>query len=339
LKALEKNILNEFNGKTICITGGTGSIGLGLIKQLIKYKPKSIRILSNDENSIFEAKNHLGKNPVFTFLIGDIRDKDRMIFAMKGVDIIFHVAAMKHVDICESDPFETIKTNVVGTSNVLEVALLQNISKVVFVSTDKATNPTSTLGASKLLGERLTIKASSLKGKGKTNFLVVRFGNVIGSRGSVFQIFLNQIKKNEPLTVTDPNMTRFIMSISDAASTILKATHKAKDGEIFILKMQSVKILDLAQEMIKVYQKKIPHAKINSKIIISKIREGERMHEYLITADEMNFCHNEGRFYKINQIANKKRINDKELGSETAEKVTGVKLQKIIEELMNEFGI
>lgn len=336
---MEKSILNEFKGKTILITGGTGSIGLGLVKQLVKCKPRSIRILSNDENSIFEARNHLGKNQVFTFLMGDIRDKDRMNFAMRGADIVFHVAAMKHVDICESDPFETVKTNVMGTSNVLEVALLQNISKVIFISTDKATNPTSTLGASKLLGERLTTKAGSLKGKGKTNFLVVRFGNVIGSRGSVFQIFLNQIKNNEPLTVTDPNMTRFIMSISDAASTILKATYKAKDGEIFILKMPSVKILDLAQEMKNVYKKKMPHAKINSKIIISTVREGERMHEFLTTSDEINFCHSEGNFYKINKIVNKKRINDKELGSETAQKVTGIKLQKIIEELMNEFGI
>ena len=267
---MEKSIIDEFKGKTILITGGTGSIGLGLVKQLTKCRPKSIRILSNDENSIFEARNHLERNSVLTFLMGDIRDKDRMIFAMRGADIVFHVAAMKHVDICESDPFETVKTNIIGTSNVLEVALLQNISKVIFISTDKATNPISTLGATKLLGERLTIKAGSLKGKGKTIFSVIRFGNVIGSRGSVFQIFLNQIKKNERITVTDSKMTRYIMSISDATSTILRATKIAKDGEIFILKMPSVKILDLAYEMKNVYSKKYSYQKVTSEIILSK---------------------------------------------------------------------
>ena len=148
-----------------------------------------------------------------------------MNLAIRNIDIVFHAAAMKHIDICEQNPFDAVKTNVIGTSNLFEAALMENISKFIFISTDKITNPTSTLGASKLLAERLTHNASVYRGGGKTVFAIVRFGNVIGSRGSVFQIFLHQIKNETPLTVTDARMTRFIMSISQAASLILKVTN------------------------------------------------------------------------------------------------------------------
>ena len=234
------NLSREFKGKNILITGGTGSIGMGLAKQLIKYNPKEIRIFSNDENSIFEAKENLGANHVYKFMVGDVRDKDRLNLAIRNVDIVFHTAAMKHITICEDNPFDAVKTNVVGTSNILEASIIEEVEKFVFISTDKATNPTSTLGGSKLLAERLTLDAGTYTGKGKTKFAIVRFGNVLGSRGSVFQIFQKQIKMKKPLTVTDKRMTRFIMSISEAASMILKVTKILKDGEIYILKMPSV---------------------------------------------------------------------------------------------------
>ena len=259
---MEKQLLKEFKGKKILVTGGTGSIGTALVKQIVKYKPSAIRILSNDENSIFELKRIVGDNPVFTFMVGDIRDRDRMNLAIRNIDIVFHTAAMKHIDICEQNPFDAVKTNVIGTSNLLEAAIMENISKFIFISTDKATNPTSTLGASKLLAERLTLNASAYRGTGKTIFSIVRFGNVIGSRGSVFQIFLHQIKTESPITVTDSRMTRFIMSISQAASLILKVTVIANDGEIFILKMPSVRIVDLAKSMLNICGKRFLMVKI-----------------------------------------------------------------------------
>ena len=331
--------LTEFTGKNILITGGTGSIGLGLIKELIKQKPRAIRIFTNDENSIFETRRIIGNNPIFTFMMGDVRDRDRLNLAIRNADIVFHAAAMKHVDICEQNPFDAVKTNVIGTSNILEAALLEDVSKFILISTDKATNPTSTLGASKLLAERLTAKASSYRGRGKTTFATVRFGNVIGSRGSVFQIFLEQIRKGLPVTVTDKRMTRFIMSIPEAASLILKITHIAKDGEIFILKMPSVRITELAKGVAEVYNNRYGTNKTKAlPIRISTAREGERFHEYLIAPDEIPFCHDFGNMYKISREINKKKISVEQFSSDTAPKISQEKLHKIINELLDEFS-
>ena len=330
------NLLKEFKGKNILITGGTGSIGMGLAKQLAKYNPKEIRIFSNDENSIFEAKENLGANHVYKLMVGDVRDKDRLNLAIRNVDIVFHTAAMKHITICEDNPFDAVKTNVVGTSNILEASIIEEVEKFVFISTDKATNPTSTLGGSKLLAERLTLDAGTYAGKGKTKFAIVRFGNVLGSRGSVFQIFQNQIKMKKPLTVTDKRMTRFIMSISEAASMILKVTKILKDGEIYILKMPSIRIEDLAKGMLHVYGSKFPDYRNTSSLKITKPR-GERFHELLITNEEMPFCHDIGDMYKISKTENKKRLLRKEFSSETASRISQSKLHKTINELINEY--
>jgi len=335
LKILQ-DVIKEFKNKTILVSGGTGSIGLGITKQLLKCSPKAIRILTNDENSIFEAKRNLGYNPLLTFMAGDVRDKDRLQLAIRNVDIVFHAAAMKHIDICEDNPFDAVKTNVVGTSNILESSLIENISKFILISTDKATNPTSTLGASKLLAERLTLNANSYKGRGKTIFSVVRFGNVIGSRGSVFQIFLNQIKNQKPLTVTDKRMTRYIMSISDAALMILKVTKIARDGEIFILKMPSVKIENLAREMIKVFQNQFAVRKM-PKIKFSNSREYERFDEFLITKEELPYCYDIGDMYKISKIKNKKIIPFEEFSSKTAPSISEKELKRILDELIRDY--
>ena len=330
------NLSREFKGKNILITGGTGSIGMGLAKQLAKYNPKEIRIFSNDENSIFEAKENLGANHVYKLMVGDVRDKDRLNLAIRNVDIVFHTAAMKHITICEDNPFDAVKTNVIGTSNILEASIIEEVEKFVFISTDKATNPTSTLGGSKLLAERLTLDAGTYAGKGKTKFAIVRFGNVLGSRGSVFQIFQNQIKMKKPLTVTDKRMTRFIMSISEAASMILKVTKILKDGEIYILKMPSIRIEDLAKGMLHVYGSRFPDYRNTSSLKITKPR-GERFHELLITNEEMPFCHDIGDMYKISKTENKKRLLRKEFSSETASRISQSKLHKTINELINEY--
>ena len=332
-----QNLSREFKGKNILITGGTGSIGMGLVKQLTKHKPKEIRVLSNDENSIVEAIENLGKNPIHKFMVGDVRDKDRLNLAIRDVDIVYHAAAMKHIDICEYNPFDAVKTNVVGTSNILEASIIEEVKKFVFISTDKATNPTSTLGGSKLLAERLTLDASTYVKNGKTKFAIVRFGNVIGSRGSVFQIFQNQIKMKKPLTVTDKRMTRFIMSISEASSMILKVTKIMKDGETFILKMPSVRIEDLANGMLHVYRSRFPIYRNTSSVKISKSRERERFHEFLITKEELPLCHGINGMYKISKIANRKKLSMKEFSSETAPRISQLRLYKTINELIDEY--
>ena len=243
---------------------------------------------------------------------------------------------MKHIEICEDNPFDAVKTNIVGTSNILEASVAEGIEKFVFISTDKATNPTSTLGGSKLLAERLTLDAGTYSGKGKTKFAIVRFGNVLGSRGSVFQIFQKQIRMKKPLTVTDKNMTRFIMSISDAASMILNVTKILNDGEIYILKMPSIRIEDLANGMLHVYGLRFPDYRNTSSIKITKPR-GERFHELLISKEEMPYCHDMGDMYKISKTGNKKQLSSREFSSETASRISQSKLHKTINELIDEY--
>jgi FlaA1/EpsC-like NDP-sugar epimerase len=335
-KKLEDTIKRQFKNKIILISGGTGSIGIGIVKQLLECKPKMIKILTNDENSIFESRKLLGEISQIKYVVGDIRDNDRLRLAMRNVNIVFHAAAMKHIDICEQNPFDAVKTNVVGTSNILEASIIEGVSKFVLISTDKATNPTTTLGASKLLAERLTQDASSYVEGNKTIFSIVRFGNVIGSRGSVFQIFYNQLKNNLPITVTDSQMTRFIMSISDAASMILKISLIAKDGETFILKMPSVKIEELATSMVEVFKKRTNQKNI-PKIKISKVREYERFYEILVTSDEIPFCSDLGNMYKLSKKQSKSRLSDIQFNSETSIKISKIKLEKIINELMDDY--
>jgi len=335
IEKIDRKIQSEFKGKKILVTGGTGSVGTGIVSQLLKYKPNNIRILSNDENSIFEMRRKFPNESSLTFMVGDVRDIDRIKLAIRDIDIVFHAAAMKHIDICEQNPFDAVKTNVIGTSNVIEAALLENVSKFIFISTDKATSPSSTLGASKLLAERITQDAGSYRGLGKTVFAVVRFGNVLGSRGSVFQIFRDQLNHGKSLSITNPKMTRFIMSIADAASLILKVTNIAKDGEIFILKMPSVNIHDLGKAMVEVYKSRNPKAKI-APIKFSKLRERERMHEFLITNTEIPYCHDLGTMYKISKEESKKKISTKDFSSETTQKISQTKLKNIINELFDE---
>jgi FlaA1/EpsC-like NDP-sugar epimerase len=335
-KKLEDTIKRQFKNKIILISGGTGSIGVGIVKQLLQCNPKMIKILTNDENSIFESRKILGEIPEIKYLVGDVRDNDRLRLAMRNVNIVFHAAAMKHIDICEQNPFDAVKTNVVGTSNILEASIIEGVSKFVLISTDKATNPTTTLGASKLLAERLTQDASSYVEGNKTIFSIVRFGNVIGSRGSVFQIFYDQLKNNLPIKITDSKMTRFIMSISDAASMILKISIIAKGGETFILKMPSVKIEELAKSMVEVFKNRTNQKNI-PKIKISKVREYERFYEILVTNDEIPFCYDLGDMYKLSKKQSNSKISDIQFNSETSEKISKIKLEKIINELMDEY--
>ncbi|MFA5935765.1 MAG: polysaccharide biosynthesis protein [Patescibacteria group bacterium] len=279
-------MLNEFKGKNILVTGGTGSIGFHIVRTLLALEPKQIRVFSRDDSKQFQARMRLNNDIRLRFLLGDVRDKDRLNMAMEGVDIVFHAAALKHVSGCENDPFEAVKTNVLGTQNVIECALKNNVEKVVGISTDKAADPTSVLGCTKLLSEKLMSAVYHYKGTKKTKFCFVRFGNVIGTRGSVVPLFCWQIKNGGPVTVTDPLMRRFFMSIDDAVQLIFKATNLMRDREIFILKMPIMRITDLAEALVELYAPKF--GKEVSSIKIDQIGRlfGERMHEKLVGRDE-----------------------------------------------------
>lgn len=270
-------------GKTVLITGGSGSIGSHLVKALIDSDCRSIRVLSNNEHELYLLERKVGKNEKMRYLLGDIRDKNRLKIASNEVDIVFHAAALKHVPLCETNPFDAVQTNVIGTQNMLEASISANVEKFVFISTDKAANPMSTLGATKLLAERLVIAAMSYRGSKRTKMYCVRFGNVLGTRGSVVELFFNQIKNKRPITITDKNMTRFTMTPTDAINLILSTVEFAKGGEVFVLKMNTMRVIDLVNSMIELYGEGIKQ-EINE----IGIRQGEKMHEELITEEELS---------------------------------------------------
>lgn len=277
---------HEFQGKRILVTGGTGSIGFNIVQQLLASDPKQIRVFSRDDTKQFQNRIKLGNDPRVDWLLGDIRDKNRLSMAMEGIDIVFHAAALKHVTASENNPFEAVKTNVMGTQNVIECALENNVDKVVGISTDKAADPTSVLGCTKLLAEKLMSATFHYKGSKKTKFCFVRFGNVIGSRGSVIPLFCRQIKQGGPVTLTDPEMRRFFMSIDDAVQLVLKAAQIMVDREVFVLKMPIIKIQDLAEALIDEYAPKFGRDPASVKVNVIGKYTGERIHEKLAGRDE-----------------------------------------------------
>ena len=243
-----KKIGSFYKDKIILVTGGCGSVGTEIVKQLLNYNPKRVRILDQNESGLFQLKEKLSSYKNTRYLVGNIRDKDRLRRAIEGVDIVFHAAALKHVPLCEYNPYEAIQSNVMGTQNLIEVSREQGVKKVIAISTDKAVNPINTMGATKLLSEKLILTGE--EGIYPTVFSCVRFGNVLNSDGSVVPIFKRQIKKGGPVTVTSEDMTRFFMSMHDAVSLVLKSGAITNGGEILILKMECLKIMDLAKVMI-----------------------------------------------------------------------------------------
>jgi len=283
---MEEKLKDVFEDKKILITGGTGFIGSEIARRLLPYNPEVIRILSNDEDSMFRLIQELGEGDSKRYLIGDIRDKERLQLAMEDIDIVYHAAALKHVPLCEYNPFEAIKTNVFGTQNVIDAALHSGVEKVIGISTDKAVNPINTMGATKLLAEKLIIDANYYKGIRKTVFSCVRFGNVSFSRGSVIPLFEEQIKQKKPLTITDPDMTRFMMSISNTIDLVFKATLISKGGEIFILKMPVIKMGDLVDVLVEYYAQKHGINKETIKKTFIGPRPGEKKFEELLNESE-----------------------------------------------------
>lgn len=281
------------SGKTILITGGTGSFGKKFLEMIFdRYEPKKVIIYSRDEfkqsvmKSEYQDKVDMSK---VRFFIGDVRDKERLYRAFKGVDYVIHAAAMKQVPTCEYNPFEAIKTNIHGAQNVIDAALDCGVKKVVALSTDKAVNPINLYGGTKLVSDKLFIAANAYKGEDGTTFSVVRYGNVAGSRGSVIPIFKSLIEKGETeLPVTDSRMTRFWITLEQGVELVFKALAESKGGETYISKIPSFHINDLVYAM-------LPNAKIKE----IGIREGEKLHEVMVTKDDSRMAYEYEKHYIV----------------------------------------
>ncbi|MGL5675396.1 MAG: polysaccharide biosynthesis protein [Cellulosilyticaceae bacterium] len=266
-----------YEGSTVLITGGTGSWGNELVQQLLEKNPKEIRIFSRNELSqvLMERKFN---NDKLRFVIGDIRDKEAILKATEGVDYIFHLAALKHVPICEKQPNEAIKTNVGGTQNLIEASIINKVKKVIDVSTDKAVDSLNLYGMTKAVGERLIIQANQLTND--TRFVCIRAGNVLGSNGSVVPLFIEQIKRYNSITITNKEMTRYFMTLQEAIGLLFQAAEKSIGGEIFVMRMPACKILDLANVLIATYGNK------DTQIKDIGMRPGEKLHEVLVSEYE-----------------------------------------------------
>lgn len=277
---------NIFKNKTILITGGAGSIGSMIVKKLLEYDPLRLRVFDNNEDGLFNLEREINSARV-RYLIGDVRDPKRLQMGLEGVDVVFHTAALKQVPLCEYNPFEAVKTNVIGTQNVIDACLNTEVKKMINISTDKAVSPINVMGATKLLTERLTTTADRYKGKKDIIFASARFGNVLNSKGSVIPLFHQQIKKGGPVTVTNLDMKRFVMSIATAVNLVFKVTEMAKGGEIFILKMPVLRISDLAEVMIEELAPKYNYKPEQIKIEVFGERKGEKLSEELVTEEEI----------------------------------------------------
>ena len=268
-----------FNNKIVLITGGTGSFGRRFVKTLLsKYKPKKIIIFSRDEQKHYDMEQALDKQkyPMLRFFIGDVRDRERLQLAMHGVDYVIHAAAMKHVPASEYNPIECVKTNIYGAQNVIETALAANVDKVIALSTDKAAAPNNLYGATKLASDKLFVAANNMTGWKKTSFSIVRYGNVVGSRGSVVPFYNKLIEQGTDfLPITDPRMTRFWITLQEGVDFVLKNFERMSGGEIYVPKIPSVKIIDLATAL---------GPNLKQKVI--GIRPGEKIHEAMITKDD-----------------------------------------------------
>ena len=268
----------DYNNATILITGGTGSWGNELTKQILeKFEPKEIRIYSRGELAQVTMARRFKYDKRLSFIIGDVRDYDRIHESVKGVDYVFHLAALKHVPICEDHPWESVLTNITGVENVIRAAIDNNVKLVVDSSTDKACSPLNTYGACKSVGEKMIIAAN--RRPGNTRFVCIRAGNVMGTNGSVIPFFKEKIMDDAIVPITDNEMTRYFMTLPEAIGLLFKAANHALGGEIYVTKMPACKILDLAKAMAKHYDKKLKHETVG-------IRPGEKLHEMLVSESE-----------------------------------------------------
>jgi FlaA1/EpsC-like NDP-sugar epimerase len=272
--------------KRVLITGVCGTVGKELLRQLLQNKPEEIIGLDNNESELFFLHEEYRDHPEVQLYLGDIRDRDKLIRKSRGVDVILHAAAYKHVILCEQSPRDAVQTNILGTQNVIDAALSNQIKRVLLTSSDKAVNPTNVMGTSKLMGERLMTAANAFRRNEGPIFASTRFGNVLGSRGSVIPLFTRQISRGGPVTLTDPHMTRFTMTIEQAVRLVMESTFLAHGGEVFITKMPAVNIEDLAIVMIEQLAPRYGYDPKDIKIEIIGSKPGEKMYEELMNEEE-----------------------------------------------------
>jgi UDP-N-acetylglucosamine 4,6-dehydratase len=283
---------SEFKGKTLLITGGTGSFGSTVLKRLLEEPFDNIRIFSRDEKKQ-EDQRHKFNDPRITFHIGDVRDFRSTIIVTRGVDFIFHAAALKQVPSCEFHPMEAVKTNVLGTSNLIEAALENGVSRVVCLSTDKAVYPINAMGISKAMMEKVvTARARAARG-GATTITTTRYGNVLASRGSVIPLFVRQALSGAELTITDPKMTRFVMTLQESVDLVLHAFKHGESGDLFVQKAPAVTVLDLTRALLEVL------GRPDHPIKIMGTRHGEKLYEALLSREEMAVAQDQGRYYRV----------------------------------------
>jgi len=292
-----------FDGKKILITGGTGSLGTELTKRLLETDVERIRIYSRDELKQTQLQQEI-EDKRLRFLIGDVRDKERLSRALEDVDIVIHAAALKNVPVVEYNPIEAVKTNVYGAQNLIEACLDKDVKIALAIGTDKAVSPFNTYGATKFLMERLFISANFMKGKHKTKFLCVRYGNVLGSRGSVLPVFMDQIRRGNKITVTDLSMTRFNITMNQAIGLIYRAIRNGFGGEVFVPKLKAYRLGDLKDSLLEILK-----AKKETKFI--PVRPGEKYHESLISQNELrNTFENKDDYLIIDQQLQKKYLKN-----------------------------
>ena len=274
-------------GRAWFVTGACGTVGREIVRQLASLSPARVVGIDNNESELFFMKEELREDPRFSFFVCDLRDRAELITRMRGCDIVVHTAGLKHVILCEQSPNSAIVTNIIGTQSVLDAATEVGVERLLFTSSDKAVNPTNVMGASKLMAEKLVCSANAYARRGKQVFAATRFGNVLGSRGSVLQVFYRQIASGGPVTLTDPAMTRFIMSLSDAVKLVLDSVFLARGGEILVTKMPVVRIADLAAVMIEELAPNFGRSAGDIKILQIGSKPGEKFFEELMNQEEI----------------------------------------------------
>jgi len=286
--------------KRILVVGACGTIGRELVRQLLQqYQVKELVGVDNNESELFFLEQRFAVHRNTSFFLADIRDRDKVARKMQGIDIVFHTAAFKHVVMCERSPFDAIQTNILGVNNVIYAALKNGVERVIFTSSDKAVNPTNVMGTSKLMGERLMTAANGNQRAEICVFASTRFGNVLGSRGSVIPIFCEQIRCGGPVTITDPGMTRFIMSIKEAVQLVIESALLAKGGEVFVTKMPVMRIQDLAEVMIQELAPTYGYDPHEITIEVIGVKPGEKMYEELMNQEETRRTFELERYFSV----------------------------------------
>ncbi|RUR12749.1 polysaccharide biosynthesis protein [Legionella sp. km772] len=303
-----------FNDSVLLITGGTGSFGYTVLKRFLKSNVKEIRVFSRDEKKQ-EDMRLLLNNEKIKFYIGDVRDYSSLKEAMMGVDYVFHAAALKQVPSCEFYPMEAVRTNIQGTENVLNAGIDAKVKRIIVLSTDKAVYPINAMGLSKAMAEKIMIAKSRSIPADETVICATRYGNVMASRGSVIPLFVKQIQNNEAITITDPNMTRFLMTLEDSVDLVLHAFQHAKQGDIFVQKSPACTVADLGQALLELFQCK-------REIQVIGTRHGEKLYETLVSREEMSKAEDMGMYYRI--IADNRDLNYKKYFVEGEERLSSI---------------